>query len=98
VLREFGKKYAVGFGVRAEKEEVWLDWFTETGVEVAYVAEGYAKYPVYLKVGTALIVTFGLSADAEFLRRSLCHLNRHWNICYPIRLTSNAKNNKGAMY
>ena len=41
VLQEFGKKYTIGFGVRAEKDEVWLDWFTETGVEVAYVAEGY---------------------------------------------------------
>jgi hypothetical protein len=40
VLQEFGKKYAVGFGVRKEKDEVWLDWFTEIGVELAYVAEG----------------------------------------------------------
>src|SRR5579859_4393626 len=41
VLREFGTKYAVGFGVRKEKDEVWLDWFTEVGVDLAYVAEGY---------------------------------------------------------
>jgi hypothetical protein len=41
VLLEFGQKYTVGFGVRSDKDEVWLDWFTETGVEVAYVAEGY---------------------------------------------------------
>ena len=83
--------------MRAEKEEVWLDWFTETGVEVAYVAEGYVRYPVYLKVGMAVIVTFWLSIDGELLRRSLCHLNRHWTICYPIRLTSNAKNKNNPM-
>jgi hypothetical protein len=40
VLQELGKKYFVGFGVRTEKDEVWLDWFTEIGVELAYVAEG----------------------------------------------------------
>jgi mRNA (2'-O-methyladenosine-N6-)-methyltransferase len=43
VLQEFGTKYAVGFGVRTEKDEVWLDWFTDTGVELAYVAEGYGN-------------------------------------------------------
>ena len=41
VLQEFGRKYAVGFGVRIDKDEVWLDWFTEVGIELAYVAEGY---------------------------------------------------------
>jgi hypothetical protein len=40
VLKDFGTKYAVGFGVRTEKDEVWLDWFTDIGVELAYVAEG----------------------------------------------------------
>lgn len=43
VLQEFGRKYAVGFGVRIEKDEVWLDWFTEVGIELAYVAEGYTR-------------------------------------------------------
>jgi mRNA (2'-O-methyladenosine-N6-)-methyltransferase len=41
VLQEFGRKYAVGFGVRIDKDEVWLDWFNEVGIELAYVAEGY---------------------------------------------------------
>lgn len=31
----------MGFGVRTGKDEVWLDWFTEIGVELAYVAQGY---------------------------------------------------------
>jgi len=43
-LQDFGRKYAVGFGVRIEKDEVWLDWFTEVGIELAYVAEGYAQH------------------------------------------------------
>jgi hypothetical protein len=41
VLQDYGKKYNVAFGVRVEKDEVWLDWFTEVGVELAYVGEGY---------------------------------------------------------
>jgi hypothetical protein len=45
VLQEFGRKYALGFGVRTEKDEVWLDWFTDTGVEIAYVAEGFIHHP-----------------------------------------------------
>lgn len=91
-------KYAVGLGVRSENEEVWLDWFTETGLELAYVAEGYARYLVYLKIGTAITVTFWLSTVGESLRLSGCHLNRHWTICYPTRLTCNAKRTNETSY
>jgi hypothetical protein len=48
LLQDLGSKYAVGFGVRTEKDEVWLDWFTELGVELAYVTAGYALFTVVL--------------------------------------------------
>jgi len=58
VLQDFGRKYAVGFGVRIEKDEVWLDWFTEVGIELAYVAEGYDRHYSELKSATATNRTF----------------------------------------
>jgi hypothetical protein len=62
VLQEFGRKYAVGFGVRIDKDEVWLDWFTEVGIELAYVAEGYVL-PVW-----GLTSRYGNEQDVQALK------------------------------
>jgi hypothetical protein len=93
VLRHYGRKYAVGFGVRTEKDEVWLDWFTEIGVDLAYVAEGYSSPSNHSDVqamATTAISKLSKNDDYPDLTPN-SHLIPPLNSSFPIKPTNNAR-------
>ena len=80
--------------MRTEKDEVWLDSFTEIGVDLAYAAEGYVNPSDNHQSdvqATATTATFKPSKSDEYQDPNPFHLIPPSNNSSPTKLTNNAK-------